>query len=376
MKVKKYVAATMPEVMLQIRKDLGSDAVLLNSKEIKHGGFLGFFKKTKVEVVAALDPAPGPAKTYKQIDGIRNGERLSEISVHKKESGNEVLKEIKQLKKMIELQTSKEKYNYPPNYQVVFQYLLDQEVDLDIAGQIITAVMRKHEEMELELPIDTLVNEVRMELIERLSQLTYHGITDEMKVVHFVGPTGVGKTTTLAKIAADCKLNNKKKVAFITADTYRIAAIDQLKTYAQILEIPIEVAYNSEDYKNAVTKFAAYDLILVDTAGRNFRDEKYVNELMSSLSASVEITTFLVLSLTAKPNDLSEIVDQFQHLKLKELIFTKIDETRQYGSVLNIAAQKQLGVAYITNGQDVPDDLERVSPEAIANYIMSEHTHD
>src|SRR5699024_3955733 len=165
-------------------------------------------------------------------------------------------------------------------------------------------------------------------------------------------------------------LVDQKKVAFITTDTYRIAAIEQLKTYARILDVPVEVAYTLEDYHEAIKQFSAYDLILVDTAGRNFRDDKYIQELQQSVDSNTQ--TYLVLSLTAKPNDIIDIDKQFQYLSINEVIFTKLDETLQYGSMINIALKSQVGIAYLTNGQDVPDDLIRPNANIVSHYIINE----
>lgn len=368
MKVKKYIAPTMPEVMNQVRKELGRDAVILNSKEVQHGGFMGFFKKKSIEVVAALDPEP-LMETAEQPRARKDKSFIHKKHNPIKNNDTEVLSEIKHLKKIIG-QISVQKADYLPNYNVVFQHLLDQEVEWDLASEIMDSVVEKHREEGVAPSRDIVIGDVRSEIENRLAGLSTEGINDGKKIIHFIGPTGVGKTTTLAKIAANCMLTDHKRVAFITMDTYRIAAIEQLRTYARILDIPIKVAYTMEDYNAAVKEFTAYDLILVDTAGRNFRDEKYVNELKESMHLNLDIEIFLVLSLTAKPNDLSEIYDQFHQMPIKGIIFSKIDETRQYGSMLNIAFRKQIGISYIANGQDVPDDLLPVTPDAISNYIL------
>ncbi|PAV30018.1 flagellar biosynthesis protein FlhF [Virgibacillus profundi] len=369
MKVKKYVAPTMPEVMNQIRKELGSDAVILNSKEVVQGGFFGFFKKKQIEVVAALDPQPVDIKSNK-LKGTAKEHFSTRKNADNDNSNTEVLNEIKHLKKIIELQTIQEKNNYTADFKIVHQHLIDQEIQKKLADQVINTVVEKHAESEIKPSYDQIMSDVKMELENDLSELSFEGITYEKKIIHFIGPTGVGKTTTLAKIAANCMLKDHKKVAFITMDTYRIAAIEQLKTYARILDIPIEVAYTMEDYQNAINKLESYDLVLVDTAGRNFRDEKYVNQLKDNMDINLDVDTYLVLALTAKPKDLSEIYDQFYHLPIKGVIFTKIDETKQYGSMLNIAVNKQIGIAYLTNGQDVPDDMLRVTPAVISGYII------
>ncbi|RDW17818.1 flagellar biosynthesis protein FlhF [Oceanobacillus chungangensis] len=370
MKMKKYIAPTMLEAMKEIRKELGPDAVILNSQEIQQGGILGLFKKKRIEVVAALDSVPKQRKLEekrmvqeKKLDHFLPQRANNESAI--------VLSELKQLKKMMEYQA--EKVNqYPIQYQEMYQHLLYHEISSTIARQIIDALIARHEAAEITADMDTVKRDTKELINEMLQDIPFNSIAYEKKVIQFVGPTGVGKTTTIAKIAANMILKDHKKVAFITTDTYRIAAIDQLKTYAKILNIPLEVAYSIPDYKRAVEKFHDYDVILVDTAGRNFRDEKYVRELEKSVAMQVAMDTYVVLSLTAKPQDIIEIYKQFRHLSVKEVIFTKLDETRQYGSMLNVVIDNQIGVAYVTNGQDVPDDLMKVSTERIAELLVGD----
>lgn len=371
MKVKKFVAPTMPEAMNQIRKELGPDAVILNSKEINKGGLLGLFKKINIEVIAAHDPEPAERKTNKSIrqNPRNNNGNVSQM----KNSNTEVLYELKQLKKALMYQSMSNENNYPADYKIVYQQLLEQEVDPELAKELVSKVVKQYTETETTPSLDMIKEEIAKEIKNRLKDFSFKGIAYDKKIAQFVGPTGVGKTTTLAKIAAKSILKDNKKVAFITTDTYRIAAIEQLKTYARILDVPIEIAYTIEDYKSAIESFGSYDLILVDTAGRNFRDKYYVEELQNTIDVSMDMDTYLVLSLTAKTKDITEIYDQFSSLPLKEVIFTKIDETRQYGTLLNIVLQKQISIAYITNGQDVPDDLVHITPDIITNYIVGEN---
>ncbi|RKQ37501.1 flagellar biosynthesis protein FlhF [Oceanobacillus halophilus] len=369
MKIKKYIAPTMPEAMKQIRRELGSDAVILNSKQIQQGGFLGLFKKKKIEVVAALDPHPLPTKSEKisessLTDGMKGKQKTN--------SQDDILKEIKQLKKLMEVQSNQSSNNYPVEVNLAYQQLLDQEVNQTIAKQIIQEILDAPIFNEESVSTNDILHKIKAQIAERLRDCSYEGINYKNKVIQFVGPTGVGKTTTIAKIASNCILNDKKNVAFITTDTYRIAAVEQLKTYARILNVPLEVVYTTSDYMKAIEKFQRYDLILVDTAGRNFREEKYVKDLLEGLDSNINIVTYLVLSLTSKPQDISEIYDQFHHVAIKEVIFTKIDETRQYGSILNTCLEKQVGIAYLTNGQDVPNDIVKATPEQIANLIVGD----
>ncbi len=364
MKVKKYKGNTMPEVMQLVRKELGADAVILNSKEMYEGGFLGLFKKKKIEVVAAIDPTP--VKPTKQKD-TRN--HIDTRNVYKQD---EVLSEIREMKRWIQ-QTSKPEHDLPIIFQELLSVLINQEVDKEIADELIEQIMKRHEnEKESDLSIEKLKKEIQFEIKHRLANKGSFGGSFDNQVIHLVGPTGVGKTTTIAKLAADCVLNQNKRVAFITTDTFRIAAIEQLKTYAKILDVPIEVAYNLDDYRKAKDKFKEYDYIFVDTAGRNFRDEKYVQELNTIIDMKEKVDSYLVLSLTSRTVDMDNIYQQFKNVPIKQLIFTKQDETSIYGPLLNLSDKYNLGIAYITNGQEVPDDIERISLEEIAMLIVGD----
>ncbi|MGM8211736.1 flagellar biosynthesis protein FlhF [Virgibacillus sp. W0430] len=375
MKVKKYIANTMPEAMNQIRKELGPDAVILNSREWTEKRLLGLHKKKRIEVVAALDPNP--------IENEKNTQQFKQEMVQPLPEGNTstrpdltVMKEIKQLKKMLQQQAFQSNHKFEPEYELVFQFLIDQEVDEAYAKQILNSVVESHKNMS-EIPDEqSILYSVQAEMKKMLSNSSFNGITYDKRIVQFVGPTGVGKTTTLAKIAAHSMLKDGKKVAFITADTYRIAAIEQLKTYARILNVPLEVAYSIDDYKKAVRTFEAFDLILVDTAGRNYRNEKYLDELKKTIDFTDDLETYLVLSLTAKANDIKQIYDQFTPLSIKKVIFTKIDETNQYGSILNTALQGNADIAYLTDGQDVPDDLIEPSAKMISDLIVGRYTNE
>lgn len=367
MKVKKYIANTMPEAMHEIRKELGSDAVILQSKEVKKKGILGLFKKSKIEVVAAIDPQPIQNEKKKVTN---ESQIIAKQSNLPKKDNHEILNEIKNLKNILELQSKKAGMDISTEYQLALEHLLDQEVDATIAEEIIQEVANELEGKEVDLK--EINQTITSTITEKLAKYPPEGITGDKNIIQFVGPTGVGKTTTIAKVAAKLMLEDKKKVAFITTDTYRIAAIEQLKTYARILNVPLEVAYNVEDYQKALEKLAAYDLILVDTAGRNFRDTKYIKELKEMIGDSGRISTYLVLSLTAKPKDLNDIYDQFYQIPITGMIFTKIDETTQYGSMLNIVLNKQIGIAYVTNGQDVPDNILHLTPQDLSELIVGE----
>lgn len=354
----------MAEGMKKVRAELGVDAVILNSKEITQKGMLGIFKKRKIEIIAALDPQPMINRPVKPLSFPREVELRQDNNKYESAA---VLQEIKTLKRMFEA-NARVNSTFTGDYEVVYRFLLEQELTESLAKDLIGHVIKIQQEVGTEPIVETIINELQKELMNRIHAIHMEQTVKEQQIIHFVGPTGVGKTTTLAKVAAQKMLIEKKKVAFITSDTYRIAAIEQLKTYARILDIPIEVAYQVEDYKNAIEKFSDCDVILVDTAGRNYRDKQYVKELFQPQDKPCK--TFIVLALTAKPKDIIDIYQQFEHLPNKEIIFTKIDETRQYGSMVNLMLEKQVNIAYLTNGQDVPEDIFIPTPERISNLIV------
>lgn len=356
----------MPEIMQQIRSDIGPDAVILNTKEVMDGGFLGFFKKKKIEVVAALDPKPLKPTPVRETNKnfIKREPRVR--------SANEepILQEIQHIKKLIQSQM-KSDLQLSPNYLLVYKHLIEQEVEEELAKQLLE---------QIEGGDELLIDQIALSLKEHLSNLLTDKIAvnddQKAKIIHFVGPTGVGKTTTLAKIAAEYMLKQNKSIAFITTDTYRIAAIDQLKTYAKILNVPVEVAYSKADYIKAIEKFSSYDFIYVDTAGRNYREEKFITNLKETIHLSSNSKTYLVLTLTAKQKDVLDIFKQFHQLNIDNIIFTKLDETTQYGSILNIALNYKVKIGYLTNGQDVPNDIIKPTADYITDLILGEFLNE
>lgn len=393
----------MPEAMKQIRAELGHDAVILNSKMVTTGGFLGFFKKQNIEVIAAIDevvqaerrmqsepprvkvkpmvkPQSQPAMMEKEVVHPSISKADINISTPPSTQGKsdaakkfdgDMIAEIASLKKMLQSITEHQtEIPLPEPIQKCGHDLLEQEVPKDMRDELVSSLLQKWYSNESVGNEREVKKWLRQELYNRLSTLSFGGVTFTKKFINLVGPTGVGKTTTLAKIAAECTLKYKKKVALITTDTYRIAAIDQLKTYAKILNVPLEVCYSIEDYKQACEAFADYDIVLIDTAGRNFRNQQYVEDLKKVVDFDHDMETYLVLALTAKQKDMMDIYEQFSLIKINKFIFTKADETSTYGAMLHMMRTSHIGVAYITNGQNVPDDMISASREQVTNLIL------
>ncbi len=191
-------------------------------------------------------------------------------------------------------------------------------------------------------------------------------------MIFFIGPTGVGKTTTIAKIAANYSLEKGLNVGLISSDTYRIAAVEQLKVYSDILSVPIEVIYSPKEIHHALDKLYDRDVVLVDTAGRSHKNKEHIEELNLLLNEVREKTVYLVISSTTKFSDLKDILSTYSFIDNYKIIFTKIDEVSTYGPILNIAMKYPEHISYITTGQSVPDDIEVVTSNTILDMLLKE----
>ena len=374
MKMKKYTAPSIAEAMKQIRIELGDDAVIINSKVVTTKKFFGFVQKKHFEVVAGVDrieqkqtpplypyePSPKPEKSVFKTEPDYMNLATSEVSLPTNQSSvmSEELKQeihdLKSIMKSFKKQTVQESYTDELLY--VIEFLRNQELDEQLITEITDELFIQIQNEEQSKK--QLFEMVKTFLYNRLTSLPLGGLDYSKKYVHVLGPTGVGKTTTIAKMAARAVLEKKKKIGFITTDTYRIAAIEQLKTYAALLQAPVEIVYNSDDYHNAIQKMDHLDLIFIDTAGRNFKEEKYVHDLKNLIHFNESSQSYLVLSLTSKQKDLEVVIEKFSSVPIEKFIFTKLDETNSIGTMFNLMIKYNKGLTYYTNGQEVPEDIE------------------
>ncbi|WP_431029487.1 flagellar biosynthesis protein FlhF [Lysinibacillus sp. LZ02] len=376
MKMKKYNAPSIAEAMKLIRADLGEDAVILNSKVVVTKKFLGLVKKRSFEVVAGVDRVdkkplvpplpelPPISATVQQEEVIRvasNEQRKDESSVNE-----ELKKEIADLKSIMQsVQRQSIQSQYPDELLPFIDYLKSQELSKELITAISDELFKHFKNSDHKIPFNEMREFAENYLRQQLLHVEIGGLTYEKKYINVLGPTGVGKTTTIAKMAARSVLEKKKKIGFITTDTYRIAAIEQLKIYAGLLQAPVEIVYSHEDYQNAIKKLDYLDLIFIDTAGRNYKEAKYVNDLQTLIDFSNQSESFLVVSLTAKERDVEAIVEQFEQIPINKFIFTKLDETNSIGTMFNLMIKYKKGLAYYTNGQEVPEDIEQPDLEKL-----------
>lgn len=366
MKVKVFTANNMQDAMAQVKADLGRDAVILHTRRFRKGGFLGFFGHEVVEVMAALDtPPPPPPVPEKMVPAVvmtapRPSEDDAKVTALQLEMAN--------MRKMIEQVLTKmprqEKQHSP-----LYDLLIKNDIDAAIAENLVQGLP---EEGPLTGSNPALVRQL---LLERITNYLnrVEGITmpeTGCKVVAFIGPTGVGKTTTIAKLAASFALTQGYKIAVVTADTYRISAVEQLKTYADIIDVPIDIVYTPDEMKASLYRHRDKRLVLVDTAGRSPRNQYQLAELQALLAVDPYIETHLVLSTTTKYSDALDAVTRFSVCSPQKFLFTKIDEATNLGTLFNLLYQFPTTLSYITTGQSVPDDIELTNPGKLASMVL------
>lgn len=364
MKMKKYVADTMVEAMKKVRADFGDEAIILSSNVVKTKGFLGLFQKKSIEVVAGYDEF---------VKSEPNLSQLKSASLEENETTTTIVlqQEMAEMKKMLQdMQQVVSQPHFPEELQKTLIFLQEQGVSQQLIHDIGETIYKRMKDEKKDFSQEEQWQIVQKLVRNRLAELPFGGMSFQRKLINIVGPTGVGKTTTIAKIAARVLLEKKKKVGFITTDTYRIAAIEQLRTYANLLQAPVEVVYNAKDFQAAVDKLQDRDFIFIDTAGRNYKEQKFVDDLASLIDFSMDMETFLVLSSTSKQEDMQKVVEQFSAFQIDRFIFTKMDETETVGPLLNLMTEYKMGAAYFTDGQEVPEDLIEANVDDFIRMLL------
>lgn len=298
MKMKKYNAPSIAEAMKLIRADLGEDAVIISSKVVETKKFFGLVKNKSFDVIAGIDriekksaPVVLPdMQNFNQQSYINEPPAFNKTSVNNKSAtdhepqmtvaDDDLKKELADLKEIMKsVQRQSIQSQYPDELLPFLEFLERQELAKVLITEIGDELFERSKQSVNPLTEEEMKSVATTILREKLDGLPIGGLTYEKKVINILGPTGVGKTTTIAKMAARSALEKKKRIGFITTDTYRIAAIEQLKTYAGLLQAPVEVAYNEKDFNEALQKLDYVDLIFIDTAGRNYKESKYVDEI-------------------------------------------------------------------------------------------------
>ena len=427
MTINKFQGKTKEEAIEKAKAEFGPNAVIMNVKEVKPKGLFSIFASSTYEVTAAIEEKesftttvnamtslgksreninlaadeeiaiPQPMRTPAREEVVVKETKMnttfpiiSETSVsgddmEKREERFTAEKQFKDrlddLSERLEQKlsmipqndtskniTNSEEMNF---VRMIYTTLLKNDVHEKYVNQILDEVERF---IRPGNNVDFILPNIYQKLVLKFGQpKTIELAGKKPNVVFFIGPTGVGKTTTIAKIASKYKVEYNRKVAFITADTYRIAATEQLRVYANILDAPMSIVYSVDEINEAIEKYMDYDLIFVDTAGFSHKNEQQrtdMKKLLDGVNEEFRKEVYLVLSATTKYNDLMDIVDIYREISNYKLIFTKLDETSSYGNLLNIKLYADADLSYVTNGQNVPDDIEVFDTQKIVKQLL------
>ena len=414
--IKKFTGKDENTALSMAKNELGVGVVVMNVRNVKRKGILRLFKPQMVEVTVGLEEEQDRIRAIEEeakrpptdeemrnqlkeaiIQGAKEKERIASAREERRAVYTEparVTQEEVQLKErldsiqnLIEQQIQDKKAEPAAErmseaeetkdnehvrfIKLLYNTMLENEVNEQYANLIVDDLDRH---AKADMPIDALLANVYQKTILRFGEPS--GIAPAKKgpkVVFFVGPTGVGKTTTIAKLASKFHVESGKKIVLLTADTYRIAAAEQLKTYANIMEVPFHIIYNQEELLDAIGRYSDHDYILVDTAGHSHRNEPQrdeMNALVHCVDGKAEKEVYLVVSATTKYSDLVNIAEAYQKMDTYKIIFTKLDETDCYGNLLNLKLHTGAELSYVTCGQNVPDDIESFNPQRTVKSLL------
>ena len=401
MNLQTFKAPTMAEALTQVKSSMGTDAVILHTRTLQQRRWLGLRRREMVEITAGRGIALADRRRREAI--VRNapaqnaavytrpGMATRRLADTRAPSGRDLLEtpaatgvamisisqEVAALKSMVRdlvVQTrQRQSPNIPTELFDLYTKMVGNSVSEEIASEAIQHLQSQVRPEHYGQP--DFVKDKLLDVLEKM--VTTAGPiartrTGRPHVVALIGPTGVGKTTTLAKLAANLKLKERHRVGLITLDTYRIAAVDQLKRYADIIGSPLRVVSGADDLQEAVTSMSQCDFVLVDTAGRSPNDTLKLNELKGVLATIEPDEVHLVLAATASQQCLELAISRFGEVREGKLIFTKLDEAANLGVLLNVARNGNKTLSYLTTGQDVPDDIEVGRGRRLAQLILGE----
>jgi flagellar biosynthesis protein FlhF len=385
MEIKTFRAKSMQQALDMVRRELGPEATVLHTRELNAGLLGRLFLGRQVEIAASCDAPVSSHFQHSALDGVEcefsaelpmsDGQcefnyRDQYRETFREEGGNE-LDELH-----FRAQQLHQQFDESPHHQLsealfqVYTDLIEADVEEQVAQELLQH-LRANTTVNLNDPLA-----MRAELFHLVeSQLRVTGPLQPSqgtgRVIALVGPTGVGKTTTIAKLAANYRLRENRSVGLITVDTYRIAAVEQLRTYADIIDLPMEVVSTPREMREAVSRMQSLDLVLMDTAGRSPRDQVRIQELKAMLAEARPAEVHLVLSAVGGIKSLVTTAQRFAAVGTTALIVTKLDEATGLGNLLSLTRECSLPVSYLTDGQNVPDDIQVATPRELAQQILA-----
>jgi flagellar biosynthesis protein FlhF len=385
MELKTYRAASMQEALAIVRRELGPDAAVLHTREIENRRLFGWLPGPReIEITASCDvnvPSRLPPRQRRELDAEaapgRPGGRVAAAPVADRTPAAvpaDVQNQLNELQAMVQhlcrRSPSGPGTDLPEDLFRLFTDLLDSDLSEELARELVERV--RVESRGARLADLVLVKARIARMLE--SEIAVAGpiavTPGRRRLVALVGPTGVGKTTTIAKLAAHFRLREKRRVGLITVDTYRIAAVEQLRTYADIIDLPMQVVSTPREMREAVRRMDDLDLVLMDTAGRSPKDEVRIQELKSFLGEAGADEVHLVLSSVTGGRALEQTAQRFAAVGTTALILTKLDEAPSLGNLLPVVRSSKLPLSYLTNGQNVPDDIETADARRLGRLIL------
>lgn len=396
MTIRKFKAASMKEALLLVKEELGPQAVILNTRRTGNVLFGGERYEITAGVdegtserqsVAGLSESLKPAATYSPRRLRKNGEgrytsadegttstAVMDAPVSETSDFRSLSEDLGKMRSAVyAIADRAAEKTEPETLPKPFAHLRDTLEQNEVSPAHIAALMSQlvKETPEKEQNDDVAVRRRLFKLVESHLPVTGHirKGTDRARRIALVGPTGVGKTTSIAKLAAHFRLRENLKVALIAADNYRMAAIEQIQQFAQISGIPLEIVYTDDEMKAALEKFKSFDMVFVDTAGRSQRNIEHMNDLRRTLIALDADEVHLTVSITTKMKDLRVIERKYAEIGYHRLIVTKLDETVSYGTLYNMSKESGKPIAYVSTGQNIPDDLNLADSRSLANLV-------
>ncbi len=391
MDIRTFRAKTMRDALDLVRRELGPAAAVLHTRELNSGllGRMIFGRKYEVAASSGVNvPSRLPAAAQhfepaarEEVIAYRETARVPAAHLeadyraqYRDDFRHQVAGQLDELHAMVEKlcqrAASAPAHDLPEAMFHVFTDMIEAEVDESIARSLVDRIRASRDARELVDPV--LVKAREAQLLEDDINVTgpIMADSDTCRVVALIGPTGVGKTTTIAKLAANYRLREKRRVGLITVDTYRVAAVEQLRTYADIIDLPMEVVATPREMREAVARMSHLDLVLMDTAGRSPRDEVRIQELKSMLAEAEPDAVHLVLSSTAGAKSLAATAERFADVGTTALLLTKLDEANSLGHLITLLRACRLPVSYLTDGQNVPDDIQVADRRRLAYALL------
>lgn len=363
MQIKKYIAKNYSSALAQIKQEMGSDALILTTRSIRGQSLYDEGGASKVEITAAIDSEVNKLKSSSEVNKPKTTFKAADFD-------EEIEPNVKSLLYSLLSQTERAKsLGLRSNHLKLFSHLVANGVSEKIIAKILSkssaTISKGHQDS------------VKYQCIKTMKRLILCGggvtVTNSVlpKKVVLVGPTGAGKTTTIAKIAADLVYRQQKKVALVSLDTFRIGGIEQLGIYGDIMKIPVDAVQNRVELENCIHSHSDKDVILIDTIGRCHKDHTYSAQLSEVFENLEGVETHLVLSVGSDEKLFFESYNQFLNLGVKRVLFTKLDEGLNFGAILNFSLRSRLPLSYFTSGQRVPEDIEVATQEKVIRLIFN-----